>query len=105
MVKKTSTSDLLHAIIYVISVSYTHLRINNGVFNDYNPYTTPVYGDWYFAKDEKHTDCVYLNDQAMYEVDSIEACEKAEVYKPSWEQEWSVYKWYALSLIHIFFPS
>lgn len=31
----------------------------------------------------------------MYEVDSIEACEKAEVYKPSWEQEWSVYKWYA----------
>ena len=70
-------------------------RINNGVFNDYNPYTTPVYGDWYFAKDEKHTGCVYLNDKAMYEVDSIEACEKAEVYKPSWEQEWSVYKWYA----------
>lgn len=51
-------------------------RINNGVFNDYNPYTTPVYGDWYFAKDEKHTGCVYLNDKAMYEVDSIEACEK-----------------------------
>ena len=80
-------------------------RINNGVFNGYNPYTTPVYGDWYFAKDEKHTGCVYLNDKAMYEVDSIEACEKAEVYKPSWEQEWSVYKWYAyvegLSLIHI----
>ena len=70
-------------------------RINNGVFNGYNPYTTPVYGDWYFAKDEKHTGCVYLNDKAMYEVDSIEACEKAEVYKPSWEQEWSVYKWYA----------
>ncbi len=37
----------------------------------------------------------YLNDKAMYEVDSIEACEKAEVYKPSWEQEWTVYKWYA----------
>ena len=51
--------------------------------------------DWYFAKDEKHTGCVYLNDKAMNEVDSIEACEKAEVYKPSWEQERSVYKWYA----------
>ena len=38
-------------------------------------HTTPVYGDWYFAKDEKHTGCVYLNDKAMYEVDSI-ACEK-----------------------------
>ena len=70
-------------------------RVNNGVFNGYNPYTTPVYGDWYFAKDERHTGCVYLNDRALYEALTLEECEKGEIYTPSWEQEWSVYKWYS----------
>lgn len=70
-------------------------RVPNGVFNDYNPYTTLVYGDWYFARDERHTGCVYLNDKALYEANTLEECEKGEVYLPSWEQEWSVYKWYA----------
>lgn len=71
-------------------------RIPNGVFNGYNPYTTPVYGDWYFAKEERHTGCVYLNDKALYEALTLEECEKGEIYKPSWDQEWSVYKWYAV---------
>ena len=31
-------------------------RISNSVFGGYNPYTTFVYGDWYFAKADKHTD-------------------------------------------------
>lgn len=70
-------------------------RVNNGVFNGYNPYTTPVYGDWYFARDERHTGCVYLNDRALYEALSLEECEEGGIYKPSWEQEWSAYKWYA----------
>jgi len=70
-------------------------RVKNGVFNGYNPYTTPVYGDWYFAKDERHTGCVYLNDKALYEANTLEDCEKGEIYKPSWDQEWSVYKWYS----------
>ena len=38
-------------------------RIGNAIFGDYNPYTTYVYGDWYFAKADKHTGCVYLNDK------------------------------------------
>lgn len=71
-------------------------RINNGVFNGYNPFTTPVYGDWYFARDERHTGCVYLNDKALYEALSLEECEKGEIYKPSWDQAASVYKWYAV---------
>ncbi|MDO4521746.1 MAG: right-handed parallel beta-helix repeat-containing protein [Eubacteriales bacterium] len=69
-------------------------RIDNGVFDDYNPYTTMVYGDWYFAKDDRHTGCVYLNDKAMYEALTLEECIRGEIYKPSWEQAWSVYKWY-----------
>ena len=30
-------------------------RVDNGVFGNYNPYTTYVFGDWYFAKRTKHT--------------------------------------------------
>ena len=67
-------------------------HIPNGVFNDYN---TPVYGDWYFAKDERHTGCVYLNDKAMYEALTLTECDHAPVYEPSWEHEWTRYKWYA----------
>ena len=42
-------------------------RIPNSAFGSYNPYTTFVYGDWYFARADKHTGCVYLNDKALYE--------------------------------------
>ena len=38
-------------------------RIDNGVFGNYNPYTTFVGGDWYFAPVVRHTGAVYLNDR------------------------------------------
>ncbi|MBO5241498.1 MAG: right-handed parallel beta-helix repeat-containing protein [Lachnospiraceae bacterium] len=69
-------------------------RIDNSVFGDYNPYTTLVYGDWYFAKADKHTGCVYLNDKALYETSTLKECIKGEVYECSWVPEDSVYKWY-----------
>ncbi len=69
-------------------------RVKNSIFGGYNPYTTYVYGDWYFAKADKHTGCVYLNDRAMYETSSLEECLKGEVYACSWVPEESVYKWY-----------
>ncbi|MCI7275187.1 MAG: right-handed parallel beta-helix repeat-containing protein [Lachnospiraceae bacterium] len=69
-------------------------RIRNSVFGSYNPYTTPVYGDWYFAKADKHTGCVYLNDKALYEATSLDECLKGEVYECSWVPEDSIYKWY-----------
>ena len=71
------------------------VRVSNSLFGDYNPYTTFVYGDWYFSGKSKHTGCVYLNDKAMYEAGSIEECLKGEVYPCSWEPEASTYKWYA----------
>ncbi len=71
-------------------------RIDNSVFGEYNPYTTYVYGDWYFAGRSRHTGAVYLNDKMLYEADSLDACIKGEVYECSWEPEASVYKWYAL---------
>ena len=69
-------------------------RIANSLFGAYNPYKTFVYGDWYFAKADKHTGCVYLNDRAMYETPTLEACIRGEVYPCSWVPEESVYKWY-----------
>jgi len=69
-------------------------RIPNSVFGDYNPYTTIVFGDWYFATPNKHTGCVFLNDRAMYEAVTLEECIRGEVYECSWVPEESVYKWY-----------
>lgn len=69
-------------------------RIDNGVFGSYNPYTTFVGGDWYFAPVVRHTGAVYLNDRQLYETETLEECVKAEVYPPSWEPEFSIYKWY-----------
>lgn len=70
-------------------------RVGNSLFGDYNPYTTYVYGDWYFAGRSKHTGAVYLNDKMLYEAESLEACCKGDVYPYSWEPEASVYKWHA----------
>lgn len=70
-------------------------RVDNSIFGDYNPYTTYVFGDWYFAKRDKHTGCVWLNDQALYEAASLEDCEAGEVWECSWEPEASRLKWYA----------
>lgn len=69
-------------------------RVKNSIFGNYNPYTTFVYGDWYFAKADKHAGCVYLNDKALYETASLEECIKGEIYECSWVPEESVYKWY-----------
>ena len=68
--------------------------VKNSIFNGYNPYTIFVYGDWYFAKADKHIGCVYLNDKALYETTTLEECIKAEVYPCSWVPEDSKYKWY-----------
>ena len=50
-------------------------RVKNSMFGSYNPYTTYVMGDWYFAPVTKHTGAVYLNDRALYEADTLEDCE------------------------------
>lgn len=72
------------------------IRVPNGIFGDYNPYTTEVFGDWYFAPSVRHTGAVYLNDRMLYEAESLEACLAGEVYAPSWEPEYSVYQWFSV---------
>lgn len=69
--------------------------IPNGLFGGYNPYTTLVAGDWFDASFLAHTGEVYLNDKSLYEVASLEQVLHPQVYKASWDPDFSVYTWYA----------
>lgn len=71
-------------------------RIPNGIFGNYNPYTTLVSGDWFIATFIAHAGEVYLNGKSMYEVTSLEKVTDPEVYKLSWDHEFSVYTWYTV---------
>lgn len=70
------------------------VRVPNSLFGGYNPYTTLVYGDWYFAKADKHTGCVYLNGRALYETAALDECLAGGIYECSWVPEESRLKWY-----------
>ena len=70
------------------------VRVNNSVFGSYNPYTTVVCGDWYFSPAIRHTGSVYLNDRAMYETDSLKACEAGKPDPFAWNQEEASFLWY-----------
>ena len=69
-------------------------RVNNGVFGSYNPYTTYVCGDWYFAPTVRHTGAVFINDLMMYETVTLDECIAGEADSTSWNPEESRYKWY-----------
>ncbi|MBQ8092922.1 MAG: right-handed parallel beta-helix repeat-containing protein [Clostridia bacterium] len=69
-------------------------EVDNGRFGTYNPYTTMVCGDWYFAPPVRHTGAVFLNDRMMYETVTLEECEKGEADPCSWAHEDSRYKWF-----------
>lgn len=69
------------------------VRISNGIFGDYNPYTTLVSGDWFIATFIAHTGDVFLNGKSMYEVTDPEQVKKPAVSKASWDPDFSVYTW------------
>ena len=70
-------------------------EVDNSIFGAYNPYTTYVYGDWYFAGKSKHTGAVFLNGRMLYEASSEEDCREGKKSEYSWVPEESVYQWYA----------
>ena len=70
------------------------VRIKNGIFGTYNPYTTRVEGDWYIAHYIAHTGEVYLNGKSLYEVTILDKVLNPEPYVKSWDPEFSVYTWY-----------
>ncbi|MBQ4464157.1 MAG: right-handed parallel beta-helix repeat-containing protein [Eubacterium sp.] len=72
------------------------VRIGNGVFGDYNPYTVAVEGDWYFSTNHPvHTGEVYIDDVALYEVMSLDEVLDPKPFTMSWEpDEITIRKWY-----------
>lgn len=68
--------------------------IHNGIFGDYNPYTTLVEGDWYVSGDPAHTGEVYLNGKSLYEAYSLEDVLEPKIFSASWDPEFTVYKWF-----------
>ncbi len=70
-------------------------RVDNGAFGDYNPYTTRVCGDWYFAPAVRHTGSVFFDDRMLYEADSLEACLAGEADPCAWNAEESRWKWFS----------
>ena len=69
--------------------------VDNSIFGSYNPYTTFVYGDWYFAGKSMHTGAVFVNDRSLYEAKTLEDCREGKKSEVSWVPEESVYQWYA----------
>ncbi|MCQ2613820.1 MAG: right-handed parallel beta-helix repeat-containing protein [Treponemataceae bacterium] len=70
-------------------------RVKNSIFTDRNPYTTLVSGDWFIATFIAHTGDVFLNGKSMYEVQSLESVKNPEIYKPSWDRDFTKYVWYS----------
>ncbi|MCR5511651.1 MAG: right-handed parallel beta-helix repeat-containing protein [Lachnospiraceae bacterium] len=70
------------------------VRVDNGVFGNYNPYIMRVEGDWYFAPIVRHTGAVFLDKLMMYETASLDECLKGKPDEYAWNAEESKYKWY-----------
>lgn len=70
-------------------------RVPNSLFNNYNPYTNFVQGDWLIKLQEyHHTGEVYLNGRSLYEVNTLDAVYHPVVTLGSHEPEQSLFKWY-----------
>jgi hypothetical protein len=71
-------------------------KVDNGIFGSYNPYTTYVCGDWYFAPKVRHTGAVFFNDRMMYETVTLEEGIEGEADPYSWVPDESKYKWFSV---------
>ncbi len=69
--------------------------VDNTIFGAYNPYTTYVCGDWYFAPTVRHTGSVIYNDRMMYETVTLEECIAGEADPCAWNAEESQFKWFS----------
>lgn len=73
------------------------VKIPNGLFGPYNPYTTLIKGDWYDEKIKPvHTGEVYINGKAMYETPFLDGVLNPSIDHTSWEPELTIYTWYTI---------
>ena len=71
-------------------------RVSNRVFQDRNPYTTAVEGDWFIPTGPAHTGDLFLNGKSMYEATDPDAVRHPVRSCDSWDPEFSVYIWCAV---------
>ena len=70
--------------------------IPNSTFQDYNPYTDLLSGDWLDDKGaDHHTGDVFLNGKSLYEKTSLQGVIDSEPFLDSKDVEASVYTWFA----------
>lgn len=64
-------------------------------FGDYNPYTDPIYGDWFTDRGRiHHTGEVFLNNKSLYEKETLEKVLNPEADTKIKDPEGSTYTWY-----------
>ena len=70
-------------------------EISNNFFNDYNPYSTKIGGDWYFEREKIfHTGEVYLKGKSMYEAQTLDSVKNPEETENSHDKPFSLYTWF-----------
>ena len=72
------------------------VQINNSFFNDFNPYEEIVKGDWLmntFGR-EHHLGEVYINGEALYEIDELNKVFHETALNRAADSEASKYKWF-----------
>ena len=70
------------------------LKVPNSYFGAYNPYTTPVSGDWLNITVPMHTGEVFINGKSMYEKDSLDKVLEPEYFDESWDRDFTKHTWY-----------
>lgn len=63
-------------------------------YDDYNPYTTVLEGDWYQSEKPRHTGEVYINGRSMYEVNALSELLDPPINKNSWDPWNTGYTWF-----------
>ncbi len=63
-------------------------------YDDYNPYTTLLEGDWYQSDRPLHTGEVFLNGRAMYEVNALSQLLDPPVNPYSWDPWNTTFTWF-----------
>ena len=69
--------------------------IPNSFFGNYNPYTDPIYGDWFHDYGRiHHTGEVFLNNKSLYEMETVEKVFNPVPNNNIVDVEGSKYTWY-----------
>lgn len=74
------------------------VTIPKSFFEDYNPYTDKIEGDWFqdYGRDH-HTGEVYLNGKSLWESGTLEGVLNPRVQKNKYDSEGSTYTWFTES--------